>query len=386
MIRKTAAGIFSLLFTWFCHPTTAQPKTIDTLVDVGKYVLHFVIVPGKGTPIIFEAGGGDDASAWKSVLQPLSEITGAPLITYDRPGFGKSGLDTVTHGILHNIEGLETALKKLGFGGTMMCVAHSQGGLYAQLLAYRHPNRVKAAVMIDATTACFYDPARLAITQRSIDETNSKNKRAHPGAYFQGADFSKNIEVARRSPFPTSIPVIDLVSDKPPFGDSTDIVDWKRCHEEFASLATNRKGITAWGCGHHIFLDNPPLVIEAIAKAYAGIAGKEESNRINERAVNYALNAANETRKQESAYRHSEDEMNSWGYELLQTGDIKKAVDVFKLNVSLHPDSWNAYDSYGEALLKDRQKEEAVKMYRRSIELNPGNEHGKKVLEGINKN
>ena len=39
--------------------------------------------------------------------------------------------------------------------------------------------------------------------------------------------------------------------------------------------------------------------------------------------------------------------------------------------------------SYGEAFLKNGQTEEAIKMYKRSIELNPKNENGKKVLEKI---
>jgi len=105
--------------------------------------MHFVVVHGKGTPIIFEAGGGDDASTWKDILQPISQITGAPLIAYDRPGFGKSGMDTVTHGIIHNIEGLETALKKLGFGGAVMYVAHSQGGCMHKCLPAAIPVLLK---------------------------------------------------------------------------------------------------------------------------------------------------------------------------------------------------------------------------------------------------
>ncbi|MGS2764682.1 tetratricopeptide repeat protein, partial [Sinomicrobium sp. M5D2P9] len=41
---------------------------------------------------------------------------------------------------------------------------------------------------------------------------------------------------------------------------------------------------------------------------------------------------------------------------------------------------FNAYDSYGEALLMANKKEEAIKMYEKSIELNPENENGKTVL------
>ncbi len=64
-------------------------------------------------------------------------------------------------------------------------------------------------------------------------------------------------------------------------------------------------------------------------------------------------------------------------------GQIKNALEIFKLNVYLFPNSWNAYDSYGEVLLKDNNKEEAIKMYKKSIDLNPKNENGKKVLENL---
>jgi len=44
-----------LVFTVFnCFSTQAQ--TLDTLIDVGGYQLHFVILKGKGIPILFEAG------------------------------------------------------------------------------------------------------------------------------------------------------------------------------------------------------------------------------------------------------------------------------------------------------------------------------------------
>jgi len=40
---------------------------------------------------------------------------------------------------------------------------------------------------------------------------------------------------------------------------------------------------------------------------------------------------------------------------------------------------------YGETLLKTGQKEEAVKMYKKSIDLNPNNANGKKILEEISR-
>jgi tetratricopeptide (TPR) repeat protein len=82
-------------------------------------------------------------------------------------------------------------------------------------------------------------------------------------------------------------------------------------------------------------------------------------------------------------YYFNEDEMNSLGYAFLSSNKDAEAETVFKQNTLLFPLSWNAFDSYGEVLLKRGRKQDAVKMYRKSIELNPGNENGKKVLEQV---
>ncbi|MRX41921.1 serine hydrolase [Flavobacterium sp. LC2016-23] len=78
-----------------------------------------------------------------------------------------------------------------------------------------------------------------------------------------------------------------------------------------------------------------------------------------------------------------ENEINDWAYRLL-VNKPKEALEIFKLTVFLFPESWNAYDSYGEALLKMENKTKAIEMYKKSIELNPQNENGKKILEKIN--
>lgn len=64
----------------------------------------------------------------------------------------------------------------------------------------------------------------------------------------------------------------------------------------------------------------------------------------------------------------------------MRNEELDKDLEVFKLTTILFPDSFNAYDSYGEALLKANRKAEAIEMYEKSIELNPENENGEKVL------
>ncbi|MDP9230065.1 MAG: tetratricopeptide repeat protein, partial [Bacteroidota bacterium] len=67
----------------------------------------------------------------------------------------------------------------------------------------------------------------------------------------------------------------------------------------------------------------------------------------------------------------TEFDLNTAGYDLLSAKKINEAIEVFKLNVKLFPDSWNTYDSLGEALALAGNKKEAVENYEKSIKLNP---------------
>jgi CubicO group peptidase (beta-lactamase class C family) len=79
----------------------------------------------------------------------------------------------------------------------------------------------------------------------------------------------------------------------------------------------------------------------------------------------------------------SEATVNQVGYMLMGRKKMEDALLLFRKNVELHPDSWNAYDSLGEAYMKNGDKEPAVKSYRRSVELNPSNENGQAALKKL---
>ena len=82
-------------------------------------------------------------------------------------------------------------------------------------------------------------------------------------------------------------------------------------------------------------------------------------------------------------YEMTENEINLLGYQFLWNNMDSEALETLKVYLDFFPDSWNAYDSYGEILLKVGRKEEAIKMYQRSIELNPQNTDGKKILDQL---
>jgi tetratricopeptide (TPR) repeat protein len=85
----------------------------------------------------------------------------------------------------------------------------------------------------------------------------------------------------------------------------------------------------------------------------------------------------------ENLYNFKESQLNILGYRLLQVGLNKEAIEIFKINVEQYPDSFNVYDSLGEAYMINGDKELAIKNYEKSIKLNPDNENGKKMLEKL---
>lgn len=70
----------------------------------------------------------------------------------------------------------------------------------------------------------------------------------------------------------------------------------------------------------------------------------------------------------------TEAELNAYGYELLNRGEIEKASEIFKLNMDNHPDSWNVHDSYAEILDKKGDVKGAEKYYKKALEMAPENQ------------
>ncbi|MWB93373.1 serine hydrolase [Flavobacterium sp. GA093] len=89
--------------------------------------------------------------------------------------------------------------------------------------------------------------------------------------------------------------------------------------------------------------------------------------------------------KNDPTYGIKESDMNRVGYRLLELNKKKEAIEIFKINTEAFPKSGNTYDSLGEAYLADGNKKLAIVNYTKSIELDPSNENGKKILAEISK-
>ena len=101
------------------------------------------------------------------------------------------------------------------------------------------------------------------------------------------------------------------------------------------------------------------------------------------RGFDQALAVVHELQANDAQFRLSEDDLNSWGYKLIEQEQIANAVEILKLNVNLYPDSANTYDSLAEGYTMLGEHALAIQNYHRSLELNPDNSNATERLKEL---
>jgi len=101
------------------------------------------------------------------------------------------------------------------------------------------------------------------------------------------------------------------------------------------------------------------LGIEAAVKTYQGLKGKG------------------------AEYYIGESQLNALGYRYLQSNKIREAIAIFKINIDEFPESFNVYDSLGEAYMLDGKDDLAIANYRKSLALNPKNDNAAEMLRKL---
>ncbi len=104
---------------------------------------------------------------------------------------------------------------------------------------------------------------------------------------------------------------------------------------------------------------------------------------IGEEGIKEAVEQFKQLKEEKDLFLLQEREMNKLGYEYLGKNKVDEALEIFKLNTQEFPNSYNAFDSFAEALLKKGNKEEAIANYKKSLELNPRNQSGIKALKEL---
>lgn len=304
-------GLFGLVFilagAGFTYQTIATEQDQAAypppgqLVDVGGHRLHIQCV-GAGSPtVVTESGLGGTSLDWSLVQPSVAQTT--RICTYDRAGFGWSepGPSPRTSGRI--VEELRSLLAGAGIAGPYVLVAHSVGGLHAQLFASRYAAAVAGLVLLDPTPAAYLaslEPAAqrdaappmdqlrmlqlmqpigltrlLGLTppmplqkfspeqQRQVRALSSK-PALWSALYEEGAAYQSDLaEALAAAPLRADMPLVVLLRglvEGPPDQDAAG----KAANADLARRSTRGQLVIAERSHHHIQLDRPDLVIDAI--------------------------------------------------------------------------------------------------------------------------
>lgn len=127
-------------------------------------------------------------------------------------------------------------------------------------------------------------------------------------------------------------------------------------------VLANFSGDVANPIGLHLLHPEFPRPLPSIGQAVAAVYRR--------RGVEAAIRHYRVAR--ESApdrWRFEESELNTLGYQMLARGAVADAIQIFRLNVEVHPGSPNPYDSLGDAYMAAGRVDQAIESYRRAVEL-----------------
>lgn len=102
-----------------------------------------------------------------------------------------------------------------------------------------------------------------------------------------------------------------------------------------------------------------------------------------ERGFDRARQVASRLKADDPAFVLKEDDLNAWGYKLMEQSQPQQAVAVLKLAAELYPNSANAYDSLAEAFQNNGDRQRALENYRRSLSLDPANQNARQRIADL---
>jgi dienelactone hydrolase/predicted negative regulator of RcsB-dependent stress response len=147
-----------------------------------------------------------------------------------------------------------------------------------------------------------------------------------------------------------------------------------------AAMAYLKKTPAENGAPKHFMTVNyrPAKGVPASLEAFRSELGRQ--------GFSHAADVYATMQKEKSDFKLNETAVNSWGYDLMAGNHLPEAIDLFKLNVQIYPDSGNAFDSLGEAYMRSGQKQLAVESYKTSLEKDPSNQNAKEKLKELEAN
>jgi len=246
-----------------------NPPTDEQLVDVGGYRLWTKLTGHDAPTVVFESGGGDDASVWSAVEPELRRQRSVSTFLYDRAGLGRSEPKPGPYRIGDEVEALRAALSARGIDGAVILVTHSYGGFVSLLTAARD-ERVAGLVLVDANLPGFFDPGQVERLLERFQPVAPAMEREAPNIARVMVPLMRALPATarelRETPIPLSLPVIDIVAERSWIDLPDEIQALRQEHEKFVAASPDRAKVFAAECGHYVMRDRPDLVVAAVVQ------------------------------------------------------------------------------------------------------------------------
>jgi len=125
-----------------------QYPPLGQLVDEDGYKTHLYCI-GDGSPTVILAAGLDDFSIVWSLVQPEIAKT-TRVCSYDRAGLGWSEASPTPRTSQNMVKELHTLLANANIDAPYILVGHSFGGALVRLYAHNYPDEIVGMVLVDA--------------------------------------------------------------------------------------------------------------------------------------------------------------------------------------------------------------------------------------------
>jgi pimeloyl-ACP methyl ester carboxylesterase len=260
--------------------TEAPPKMAVAGAYSGRFSIGarklFLRCTGSGSPtVVFQGGLTTD---WVGVQAEVARTTRA--CSYDPANgpWGRSDPAPTPRTGRDVVADLHALLAAAKVPGPYVLVGHSDGGLFAQLYASKHPDQVRGLVLIDAVQQDYY-ARRISMLKtlfsRAEWRATVRALQARPPEIVDPEQIDMEtsqaqLRVALAAAPLRGMPLYVLTHgrvdqpDSDPRLNAADEHLWQTLQNELAALVPNSKHVIARRSGHDIQHEQPELVINAI--------------------------------------------------------------------------------------------------------------------------
>jgi pimeloyl-ACP methyl ester carboxylesterase len=299
--RSKQTGLVRLgaaLLACLMHPGAGAQLRWDqppgVMVNLGTHRLHLYCLGTNEPTAIIDVGLGATSLEWLRVLD--SAQVHQRTCVYDRAGYAWSDPGPQPRTSVRIANELATLLERSATPGPYVLVGHSFGGLNMQMFAKLYPQRVAGLVLVDAShpqqaerfslpplnlnTApatrnglpVFSDrqaPVQLPQALRDLTMLFMLMPKSKNVIGDEYVNMRQSAAQVATEPFPPQLPLLVLTRGRhgaPATPQAVQIETvWLGLQTELAGQSAYAAHLLASNSGHHIHLDQPRLVADAIA-------------------------------------------------------------------------------------------------------------------------